>query len=221
VTDGDGPCGLPQIPLADLPRLIDGPLMRARPLEQRAHLPKIIVDDRLAAVEPERLDQLTNADPGQRWIPAQQLVDLLLERVKLRQTLRATKPRRRLRSQRRANGVTRQTRAAHQLLDRDPTNEVLPAQLSPLLHVQHAPSPGLDNTIEPGSPTPRTPPPTAQGGSNLNRRRRVSFSPAPTSPSTGRRRRSVDGCDDVGRMTDSLQGPRQSSGVQRGGSNAP
>src|ERR1700733_9941801 len=32
--------------------------------------------------------------------------------------------------------------------------------------------PGLENTIEPGSPTPRTPPPTAQGGSNPNRAKR-------------------------------------------------
>jgi hypothetical protein len=63
--------GLPQIPLADLPRLIDGPLMRARALEQRAHLPQIVIDDRLATVEPERLDQLTHPDPGQRRIPAQ------------------------------------------------------------------------------------------------------------------------------------------------------
>src|ERR1700684_2929178 len=45
-----------------------------------------------------------------------------------------------------------------------PANEMLPAQLGPLLHVQHAPSPGLDNTIEPGSPTPRTPPPPPEGG---------------------------------------------------------
>jgi hypothetical protein len=41
---------------------------------------------------------------------------------------------------------------------------VLPGQLGPLLHVQHAPPPGLDNTIEPGSPTPRTPPPPPEGG---------------------------------------------------------
>jgi hypothetical protein len=40
---------------------------------------------------------------------------------------------------------------------------VLPAHLGPPLHVQHAPSPGLDNTTEPGSPAPRTPPPPPKG----------------------------------------------------------
>src|ERR1700677_790056 len=90
-------------------------------------------------------------------------MDLFLERVELRRTLRTTKPRRSIRSQRRPDRVARQTRATHQLLDRDPANEVLPAQLGPLLHVQHTPSPGLDNTIEPGSPTPRTPPPPPEG----------------------------------------------------------
>jgi hypothetical protein len=54
-------------------------------------------------------------------------------------------------------------RAPRKLLDRDATDEVLLAQLCPPLHVQHAPSPGLDNTIEPGSPTPRTPPPPPEG----------------------------------------------------------
>ncbi len=163
VTDWHRPRGLPQIPLADLPRPIDGPLVRAGALKQRAHLPQIVINDRLAAIEPERLDQFPDPDTGQRWLAAQQLVDLFLERVELRRPLRTTKPRRRLRSQRRADRVARQTRAAHQLLDRDPANEVLPAQLGPLLHVQHAPSPGLDNTIEPGSPTPRTPPPPPEG----------------------------------------------------------
>src|SRR6202041_1278899 len=163
VTDWHRPRGLPQIPLADLPRPIDGPLVRAGALKQRAHLPQIVINDRLAAIEPERLDQFPNPDTGQRWLAAQQLPGLFPERVGRRPPLRTTKPRRRLRSQRRADRVARQTRAAHQLLDRDPANEVLPAQLGPLLHVQHAPSPGLDNTIEPGSPTPRTPPPPPEG----------------------------------------------------------
>ncbi len=179
MTDRDGPCGLPQIPLADLPRPIDHPLMRARPLEQRAHLPQIVIDDRLAAIEPERRDQLTDPDTGQRRICSQQLVDLLLKRVKLRRTHRTTKTRRCLRPQRRADRFARQTRAPHQLLDRDPANEMLPAQLGPLLHVHHTPSPGLDNTIEPGSPDPRTPPPPPERGQiptgeegSVSRRRR-------------------------------------------------
>jgi hypothetical protein len=40
------------------------PLIRARALEQWAHLPQIVVDDRLAAIEPRQLDQLTDLTQG-------------------------------------------------------------------------------------------------------------------------------------------------------------
>jgi hypothetical protein len=84
MTNGNMLRGLPEIPLADLPRPINRPLMRPRTREQRAHLPQIIIDDRLATIEPERLDHLTDSHPGQLRVPPQQIVDLLLERVELR-----------------------------------------------------------------------------------------------------------------------------------------
>jgi hypothetical protein len=57
---------------------------------------------------------------------------------------------------------------------------MLPTQLGPLLHVQHDPSPGLgdnDRTRLHATPDASA---TAPRGSNLNRRRGVSFAPAPT-----------------------------------------
>src|SRR5271165_5184890 len=102
--------------------------MRARLHEQRAHLAQVVIDDRLAAIETERLDQLPDPDPRQLRITAQQIVDLLLERVQLRQALRSTKRRRSIRAQRSPDRVASQPSAAHQLLDRHPTNKMLPAQ---------------------------------------------------------------------------------------------
>src|SRR5579884_169333 len=180
VADRHRPRRLPQIPLTDLPRSIDGPLMRPELEEQRSDLAHVPIDDRLATIEPQRLDQLPDPDARQPWVPAQQLVNLLLERVELRRPPRATKLRRSIRPQRGADRVARQSRAPDQLLDRHPTNEMLPAQLGPALHVQHASSWHSINTIEPGSRSPRTPPPPPQVGSIFNRRRRVSFSPVPT-----------------------------------------
>jgi hypothetical protein len=145
MADRNRPGDLPEIPLADLPWPIDGALMRARPREQWTHLTQIIIDDRLATIEPERLDQLTDSHPGQLRVPPQQIVDLLLERVELRRTLNNAKRRRAIRTQRSPDRIARQPGATHQLLDRHTTNEMLPTQLGPTLHVQHDPSPGLDN----------------------------------------------------------------------------
>src|SRR6202034_151476 len=63
---------------------------------------------------------------------------------------------------------------------RHPTNEMLPAQLGPLLHVQHTPSPDLGDINRARLTSTPDASATAQGGSNLNRRRRVSFSTAAT-----------------------------------------
>ena len=57
---------------------------------------------------------------------------------------------------------------------------MLPTQLSPTLHVQHDPSPGLDNEDQTRLHATPDASATAQGGSILNRRRGVSLSPAPT-----------------------------------------
>jgi len=98
--DRDQPGWLPQIPLADLPRPIDSPLMRPQPQKHRPHLAQIVIDYRLAAVEPERLDQLPNTHPGQPRVPPQQPVDLILERVELRRPLWTPNPGRHIRAQR-------------------------------------------------------------------------------------------------------------------------
>jgi hypothetical protein len=51
---------------------MDRALMRPRPDEQPAHLAQVVVDDRLAAVEPQQLDQLPDTDTGQPRITLQQ-----------------------------------------------------------------------------------------------------------------------------------------------------
>src|SRR4051812_43488243 len=56
---------LPQIELADLPRPIDGALIGPRRREQRPDLAQIVIDDRLAPIEPQRRNQLPNALPRQ------------------------------------------------------------------------------------------------------------------------------------------------------------
>ena len=135
MADRDLTLRLPQIELADLPRPINSALERALRREQRAHLTQIVIDDRLAARIAQRLDQLTNPNPSQLAIRAQQLADLHLERVELRRPLRTAKTWRGIRAQRHPDRVASQPSAAHQLLDRHPANEVLPAQLCPPLHV--------------------------------------------------------------------------------------
>ena len=164
MTDRDLTLRLPQIELADLPRPINGALERALRREQWPHLTQIIIDNALAARIAQRLDQLTNPNPSQLGIRAQQLADLLLERVELRRPLRTAKTRRGIRAQRHPDRVASQPSAAHQLLDRHPANEVLPAQLCPPLHVQHAPSPGLGNSDRTRLTRPRAPPPPPQRG---------------------------------------------------------
>jgi hypothetical protein len=71
---------------------------------------------------------------------------------------------RHIRPQRRPDRVPRQPRAPDQLLDRNAPHEMLPPQLRPALHVQHAFLPASINTTEPGSRSPRTPPPTVPRG---------------------------------------------------------
>jgi hypothetical protein len=84
VTDRDLVLGLPEVKLADLPRPIDGPLKRPRwRREQRPHLAQVVIDDRLAAIKPQRRDQLPDALARQLRIGLQQPVDLVLERIEL------------------------------------------------------------------------------------------------------------------------------------------
>ncbi len=70
MTDRDLVLGLPQIELADLPRPVDRPLKRPRCLKERADLPQVFIDDRLAPLEPQRRDQLADPLTRQRRVPA-------------------------------------------------------------------------------------------------------------------------------------------------------
>ena len=149
MTDGHRRRGLPQIPLADLARPIDRPLMRAQPQEHRADLAQVVINDRLAAIEPQRLDLLPHPHARELRVVLQQPVDLVLGRIQLRRPLRHPELSRLLGPQRRPDRVSRQPRPADQLLDRHTANQMLPAKLSPLLHVQHAFLPASINNTEP------------------------------------------------------------------------
>jgi len=115
------------------------------------------------AAGPQRLDLLANTHTAQHRIVLQQPVDLVLERIKLRRPLRTPEHRRLIGPQRRPNRVTRQPRPPDQLLNPNTAHEMLTAQLSPPLHVQHASSWPSNTTTRPGSLSPRTPPPTSKG----------------------------------------------------------
>src|SRR5512135_1416979 len=75
-------------------------------------------------------------------------MDLILERIQLRRPLRTLERWRLIRAQSRPDRVARQASPAHQLLDRNPPHEILPPQLGPLPHVQHASSWPSLNTNE-------------------------------------------------------------------------
>jgi hypothetical protein len=144
VPDGNLGLGLPEIELADLARPIDRPLKHPwRRREQWPHLAQVVVDDRLAAIEPERRDQLADPLAGQLRIAAQQPVDLVLERIKLRPARRPPIDRRRVAADRAADRVPVQPRPTMDLAHRQPAHEVQPPDLRPLLHPDHLGPPGL------------------------------------------------------------------------------
>ena len=142
--DRDLSLGLPEIELADLARAIDRPLKRPRRRrEQRPHLTQIIIDDRLATLEPSWAISSRTRCPWSPRILAQQPVDLVLERIELR-------PRRRPRIARRAvtpEGVADrfpvQAGASMDLPDRQAAHEMQPPHLRPLLHSDHLRPPEL------------------------------------------------------------------------------
>jgi hypothetical protein len=57
--------------------------MRPELEEHGPDFAQVVVDDRLAAIEPQRLDLLTNTDTAQLRVVLQQPVDLVLERLEL------------------------------------------------------------------------------------------------------------------------------------------
>jgi hypothetical protein len=183
VPDRDLFTWLPQVELADLPRPVDRALKRPGHDEERADLAQVVIDDRLAAVEPQRRDQLADPLPRHRRVALQQPVDLVLERIELRARRRTLILRRHRRTQRRPDRVARQARPPHQLVDRDATHEVLPAQFGPPLHTDQPLSPPLTSTVR-SSESPDPPGRLRQPsrGSDFDRRRGVSFQPAPTRP---------------------------------------
>jgi hypothetical protein len=185
VTNRHRPAWLPQIPLADIARPIHRPLIHPRPNEHRPHLTEVVIENRLAPIEPERLQQLPDPDARKPRIIPQQLVNLVLERLKLRRPLRDAKDRRLVRPQRRPDRVPRQPSPPNQLPDRHATNELLPPKFSPTLHVQHASSWHSITMTEPGSIRPRTPPPNIPTGVKSQPAKEGQFS---TGADTRRRR---------------------------------
>jgi hypothetical protein len=84
VADRDLSAWLPEVELDELAGTVDRALERAWRVNDRPHLAQVVVDDRLRALEAERLDQLADAHAGERRVIAQQAQDLVLERVELR-----------------------------------------------------------------------------------------------------------------------------------------
>ena len=171
MADGDLLAGLPEVELADLPGSIDGALERPwRRQEQRPHLAQVVIDDRLAAIEPKRRDQLPDPLTRQPRIAAKQPMDLVLERIELRPRRRAGIARRHRRTHGRSDRIARQARPPGELLDRNAAHEVLPAQLGPPLHIN-----------QPLTAPPRSPQ-SSEGPDPPGRLRRhargVSFRPA-------------------------------------------
>jgi hypothetical protein len=121
----------------------------------------------------------SKATAKQPRVNLEQPVDLVLERIKLRRSLRTAEPRWHARAPRRPHRVARQPRPARQLPDRHtahemraaaPPNAPRPARL--LLASVDTDRASLTTTPGRLRHRPR--------GSNLNRRRGVGFSPAPT-----------------------------------------
>jgi hypothetical protein len=94
VADRDLGPRLPDVELADLAGPIDRALKRPRRDEQRPDFAQVVIDDRLAAVEPQRRDQLPDSLPADRRVLAEQPVDLRLEGVQLGARRRPLIPRR-------------------------------------------------------------------------------------------------------------------------------
>src|SRR5690242_1529616 len=72
-------------------------------------------------------------------------MDLVLEGIQLRRYRRPVIPRRLRRAHRAPDRVAIDPIPPHQLLDPNPTNEMLPTKLGPALHVKHVLLPGSIN----------------------------------------------------------------------------
>jgi hypothetical protein len=131
-------------------------------LVERPDLAQIVVEDRLAAVVAERLDQLADALARQPRVLLQEAPDLVLERIELRRPRRALVARRPLAPQRTADSVAVVAGAPHDLVDRKPVDLLHPPDLRPAPHVEHRLLLASHMTWR-GSDPRRTKPATPQG----------------------------------------------------------
>ena len=191
MTDRELLAGLPQVELADLPGPIDRPLKRPRcRRKQRPDLAQIVIDDRLAAIEAQRRDQLTDTLARQprigfssRWTSS--LNGSSFDAADAADSGGAS-------TATRGEPCCDRSRAPGELLDRQAADEMLPAQLSPALRVQH---PFLPASITVDQARVRTHPENhASRGCIFNRQKGVSIQPAPTTraPGQGATRRVTD-----------------------------
>src|SRR6266568_7843551 len=172
---------LPEIALRELPRHIHRALVRPRWIEQRAHLAHVLLEDGLATLVPERLQDLAQTHHGKTWVVLELTVDLIRERIELRRSPRPRVLRRVSALDRAADGLALDAEASRELADRDLVDEVQPPDLCPLLHVQHT----LPSWLVVCSPVARLDFPDGlcprRGGSLFERRQRGSIQATLTS----------------------------------------
>ena len=139
VPDRDVVVGEPQVPLAQLARLVLGAPERLRHLIRRAQLGHPLAQHR---DPPRPADPL--GDHRRRHVRRhrQQPADRRLERVDRRTRPLPLIPRRHLGPQRRPHRVASHTQLADDGLHAHPLSPVQPSDLCPFLHVDHVPSPG-------------------------------------------------------------------------------
>jgi hypothetical protein len=181
VADRDLVARLEEVELQQLAGPIDRPLIGAPGQVARAELAQVVVEDRLRALVAELLDQLPDPLARQARIAAQQAIDLVAEGIELRGPSRPAIAGRLLRTKRAPDRLPITARAALDLLDREPLDEMHAADLRPLLHTNQLLLLASACRTEPGSePHRTTPPERRQGGSVFNRRRMRSIQAAPT-----------------------------------------
>jgi hypothetical protein len=148
---------------------------KRRRREQRPDLAQVVIDDRLAAIEAQRRDQLPDALPRQLRVLAQQPVDLVLERgpASTPQARAHNAAPRRWRS--RCGSCRDAARSGDDLPDRQAAHEMQPPHLRPRLHSDHL---GLPSSLCANEPRLRRPPnaqavhfSTGAGGPVFTRRR--------------------------------------------------
>ena len=143
VADRDRTGWLPEVELAELARAVDRALVSARSQMKRPHLAQVVVDDRLRALEADRLELLADDDARQFRILAEQAIDLVLERVELRALRRPLVARRLIALRGTPDRLAVEARAAVDLVNRQPSHEAQPPHLRPLLHSDHLGPPRL------------------------------------------------------------------------------